>query len=252
MWDAFLVSAVGLQAQKDQLDTIASNLANTNTVAYKRRTVDFSGLLDRSAAPAGASAQNAEATRLTQVRVDLVPGEVRPTGRPLDVAITGPGFIEVNLRDGRTAYSRGGSLQINEDGLLSLASGQVLKADIRIPAGSTAVEVLADGSVRALLKGDDKPTVLGQIELVNFTSSETLAPMGSGLFELRDVNAEPARAWPGEQWANPLSSGALEASNVRMVDEMVHLMLAQRVYELNAKVAQAADEMMGLTNSLRR
>lgn len=252
MLDAFLVSAVGLQAQKDQLDTIANNLANTNTVAYKRRTVDFSGLLDRTAAPAGVSAQTAEAARPSGIRVDMVQGEVRTTGRPLDIAITGPGFIEVSLRDGRIGYSRGGSLQVNADGLLSLPSGQVLKADIRIPTGATGVEVMPDGSVRAQLKGDAAPSVLGQIELVNFTSSDALVPLGAGLFELRDANTEPARAWPGEEWAGELSVGAVEASNVRMVDEMVHLMLAQRVYELNAKVAQAADEMMGLTNSLRR
>lgn len=252
MLDAFWVSAVGLQSQKDQLDTIASNLANTNTVGYKRRSVDFADMVGRVTAPAGTAGEAGEAVRHGAVRVDMTPGEIRATGRPLDIAIAGAGLLEVALADGRTAYSRGGSLQINEDGMLTVASGHVLAADIRIPRGTASVEVLSDGTVQALLQGDTAPTRLGQIELVAFHTSEALVPAGNGLFELRHASIEPARAWPGEDGMGTIAPRSLEGSNVRMVDEMVGLMLAQRVYELNAKVAQAADEMMGLTNSLRK
>ena len=252
MLDAFWVSAVGLQAQKDQLDTVASNLANTNTAAYKRRSVDFASLVGRVASVPDVAGAGASTSTTGAVRIDMAPGEVRATGRPLDVAITGIGLFEVSLPDGRVAYSRGGSLQINEDGMLTDPSGHVLKADIRIPRGTTFVEVLPDGTVQALLEGDKAATRLGQLELVAFHSSDALAPVGNGLYELRHTAMEPARAWPGQDWAGTLAARSLEGSNVRMVDEMVGLMLAQRVYELNAKVAQAADEMMGLTNSLRR
>jgi flagellar basal-body rod protein FlgG len=250
--NSFFVSAVGLQAQKEQLDVIATNIANTNTPGYKRKTVDFAGLLDRTLSPEAASAAGRATAGTSPTRVDMASGEARPTGRALDIAIVGNGLIEVQLADGGIAYSRGGSLQVDANGMLALASGQVLKADIRVPGEATAVEVLPNGTVQAMLADDAQPTQLGQIELVSINNPEALRPLGGGLYEAGDTSTDVSRAVPGESWAQPLAVRSLEASNVRMVDEMVNLLLAQRVYELNAKMAQAADEMMGLTNSLRK
>jgi flagellar basal-body rod protein FlgG len=252
MMEAFFVSAVGLQAQKDQLDTIAENLSNTSTAAYKRRTVDFANLLDRTGSASATQAPGSATALGSTVRLDMAAGEIRSTGRALDIAVVGDGFLEVQLSDSRVGYSRGGSLQVDANGMLTVASGHILKNDIRVPTGATGVEVLADGTVRATLNGESTPTVLGQLELVNFSSSDVLAPLGGGLYEAKSALLGVSRAHPGEDWAAPLAPRSVEASNVRMVDEMVSLMLAQRVYELNAKVAQAADEMMGLTNSLRK
>lgn len=251
MLDAFYISSIGLHAQKAQLDVIAENLSNAGTAAYKRRAVDFSSLLDRSAATAPAAAAPGDGhVRLT--RVDMRSAEVRQTGRALDFAINGAGFVEATLPDNRVVYSRGGSLQIDDNGMLTLPGGQVLKAEIRIPTGATNAEVLADGSVRAMLAGDAQLTVIGQLELVSISNLDALTPIGAGLYEAQQPLADVTRALPGDDWAQALEVRSLEGSNVRMVDEMVNLLLAQRIYELNARVAQTADEMMGLTNTLRK
>jgi flagellar basal-body rod protein FlgG len=256
MMNALYISAIGLQAQKEQLDAIAANFSNANTTAYKRRTVDFAAVLDLGTAPRAAAvadtAAPAEARPARVVRFDLAQGELRGTGRALDVALNGSGFIEVELGGGATGYTRGGSLQVNADGLLALPSGLVLKADVRVPTGATAVSIDAAGQVSATLEGERTPTVLGQIELVSFANPEALDYSGEGVFVPRANTAEPTRLRPGEAGAGRLVPSSLEGSNVRMVDETVALMLMQRVYELNTKVVQAADEMMALTNGIRR
>lgn len=253
MFDAIYISAVGLQAQKEQLDMAASNMANTNTTAFKRQRLDFSSLIDRAPArPAADLAAAAADAPLRKVRVDLAQGELRATGRALDVAILGNGFIEVDIGDGGSGFSRGGALQVNADGMLALADGRALKADIRLPRGASSVRIAPDGQVLAQLEGDKSPTVLGQIDIVTFSNPESLEYQGEGVFVARAAASEPMRVRPGEDGAGKLVAGSLEASNVRMVDEMVSLMLMQRVYELNAKVVQAADEMMGMANNLRR
>lgn len=256
MMNALYISAIGLQAQKEQLDAIAANFSNANTTAYKRRTVDFAAVLDvgvaaRPAAPTDAAAP-AEARPARVVRFDLGQGELRGTGRALDVAISGNGFIEVDLGAGASGYSRGGSLQLNADGLLTLPNGLVLKADVRVPTGATSVSIDASGQVSAVLEGERTPTVLGQIELASFANPQALDYSGEGVFVPRASTAEPTRLRPGEAGVGRLVAGSLEGSNVRMVDETVAMMLMQRVYELNAKVVQAADEMMALTNGIRR
>lgn len=253
MMNALYISAIGMQAQKEQLDAIASNFSNASTTAYKRRTVDFSAVIDRGTAMQPAEETSAAPLRpVRSVRFDLAQGDLRSTGRALDVAISGSGFVEVDLGGGASGFSRGGSLQVNGDGMLTLASGHVLKADVRVPSNAANVAIEANGQVSALLEGDKSPTVLGQIELVSFANPEALEYGGEGLFLPRAGSAEPTRARPGEIGVGRLVPGSLEGSNVRMVDEMVALMLMQRVYELNTKVVQAADEMMALTNSIRR
>jgi flagellar basal-body rod protein FlgG len=253
MLDALYISAIGLQAQKEQLDAAASNLANVGTTAFKRQSIDFAAILDRAPAGHGIDAlETADARPNRLLRLDLTPGEVRATGRSLDVAIVGAGFFEVELPGERNGYSRAGALQIDADGVLCLATGYALKADIRVPGGSSDVQILPDGNVTALLSGDAVPTVLGQIELATFDNPESLQYRGEGIFTVPDGSAEPLHARPGEQGAGELRAQSLEGSNVRMVDEMVSLLLMQRIYELNSRVAQVADELMGMSNNLRR
>jgi flagellar basal-body rod protein FlgG len=252
MLDALYISAIGLQAQKEQLDATANNLANLTTPAFKRQSVDFSAILDRSPVPSAADAAAAGDTRPNRLqRFDLKPGEVHATGRPLDLAIVGAGFLQVELPDGKTGYSRGGSLHINADGGLSLAGGQALKADVRIPGGASNVQILQDGSVTAVLPNEANPTVLGQIDLATFTNAEALDYRGDGIFTAPD-GMEPTLVRAGEENTQPFAAQSLEGSNVNMTDEMVSLMLMQRVYELNSRVAQVADELMGMSNGMVR
>jgi flagellar basal-body rod protein FlgG len=192
------------------------------------------------------------------MRFDQTPGEVHQTGRPLDVAIVGPGFLEVELPGDKLGYSRVGSLQVNADGTLALSTGQALKADVRVPADASDVRVLADGTVTAVIPNGAQPTgvapaptVLGQIELALFANPEALEYHGDGVFTAPD-NVEPTRARPGEDGSQPLAVQSLEGSNIQLTDEMVTMMLMQRIYELNSRVAQVADEMIGMSNNMRR
>ncbi|HEY5759698.1 MAG TPA: flagellar hook-basal body complex protein [Steroidobacter sp.] len=252
MLDALYVAAIGLQAQKERLDTLANNLANFGTTAFKRQSVDFAALLDR--APHGQrsdATSSADARPNRVLRLDMSSGEVHGTGRGLDLAIIGEGYLEVELPSEQTGYTRVGSLQIGTDGRLGLLTGQALKADVRIPGDAREIEILGDGSVIGLLAGDAEPTTLGQIELARFANPEILEYRGEGVF-IAPEGADPSLVRPGEEGTAPFAVRSLEGSNVRMTDEMVSLMLMQRVYELNSRVAQVADELMGMTNNLRR
>jgi flagellar basal-body rod protein FlgG len=253
MLDALYISAIGLRAQQEQLDATANNFANLSTVAFKRQSVDFAAILDRGPALGGVDpATTADARPNSLQRFDMTQGEVHATSRPLDIAIVGPGFLEVDLSDNKIGYSRAGSLQIGADGGLSLAGGQALKADVRIPNGATAVQIQADGSVTAQLPGEITPRVVGQIELATFPNTGVLQYRGDGIYVTPEGTADPTRSRPGEGGTAPLATQSLEASNVNMTDEMVSLTLMQRVYELNSRVAQVADELMGMANNLRR
>jgi flagellar basal-body rod protein FlgG len=253
MFDALYIAAIGLQAQKEQLDALANNLANVGTTAFKRQSVDFSAILDRASPASGADAIGATDARPNRLlHFDLAPGAVHQTGRPLDVAIVGSGFFEVELPGDQVGYSRVGSLKINADGMLALSTGQVLKADVRVPADAHDVRVLPDGTVSAVIPSDvDAATVLGQIELAMFTSPEALDYRGEGVFTASE-GLEPMRARPGEDGSEPLAVQSLEGSNINLTDEMVTLMVMQRAYELNSRVAQIADEMIGMSNNMRR
>jgi flagellar basal-body rod protein FlgG len=259
MHDALYIAAIGLQAQKEQLDAVANNLANVGTTAFKRQSVDFSAILDRASPASGANTIDAGDIRPNRLlRFDATPGDVRQTGRPLDVAILGPGFFEVELPGDRVGYSRVGSLQVNADGVLALSTGQVLKSDVRVPADAHDVRVLADGSVTAVIPGDVKPTdtvapttVLGQIELAIFPNPESLTYQGDGVFTAPE-GVDPTRARPGEEGSEALAVQSLEGSNINLTNEMVTMMLMQRIYELNSRVAQIADEMIGMSNNMRR
>src|SRR4051794_22672053 len=160
MFDAMYISAVGLEAQKQQLDTTANNLANTSTTAFKRQRVDFSALLDRAPARPAAEGTSSSTEARRRMQIDLAQGELHATGRALDLAVQGAGFLEVETGNELGAYSRGGSLKINEDGQLALADGHTLKADVRVPRGATQLQIRGDGSVLALLPGETASSVI--------------------------------------------------------------------------------------------
>jgi flagellar basal-body rod protein FlgG len=188
---------------------------------------------------------------MSETAVDTTGGAVRATGRALDVAIVGGGFIVVELPNEQTGYSRVGALQVNIDGQLCLPTGQILKNDIRIPAEARNVEVLPDGRVLGIMAGETEPTELGQIELALFGNPEALDYRGEGIFTA-PADSQLRYARPGEDGAAALAVRSLEGANVRMTDEMVSMLLMQRAYELNSRVVQVADELMSITNNLRR
>lgn len=264
MLDALQIAATGMQAQQLHVDTIANNLANTSTPAFKRARVVFHDLVSRGLPPPSGAAGTAagddvapaagqvQGVGVTSVLRQFEQGELRRTDNPLDLAIQGEGFLEVLLADGSRAYSRGGSLKVNADGLLALASGPVLSRQITLPEGASGLAIEADGRVQARPQGAAKALEYGQIELVRFASPTALVALGDGLYRASAESGEPIGGRMADEPASLLRQGHLEASNVKLVDEMVGLMVAQRAYEASVKVAQAADEMLAMVNGLRK
>ena len=257
MSGAFNVAAVGLDAQQRALDIIAGNIANVNTPGYKRANVQFSELIasaadpDRVRADLGASLLTASGVDARAHYMMDEAGRIESTGQPLDLAINGRGFIELMGPDGLTLLWRGGTLKVGEDGLLSTAGGLPLKPAISIPDDAENLTVGADGVVRAIVDAGGEPTEIGQLMLARIDDAAALERLDGGLYRLADAT-RITEAKPGEDGAGLLVQGGIERSNVDLSNEMVQLMLVQRAYAANAQVVQAADQLMGIANGLKR
>lgn len=258
MFDALSIGATGMQAQQQGVETIAHNLANANTVGFKKSRVAFADLMLREGAlPAGAEATPPAMPAAAGVGVARIGrvfegGDLKKTDAPLDLALQGEGFLEVTLPDGSAAFTRGGTLKINRDGLLTTAAGHPLKPPVAVPERYESLSIQRDGRILVRLPGQPQPVEAGQLEVVRFAAADALEAAGDNLYRATPAAGEPVSARPGDDGAASLAQGHLEGSNVRMVDEMVNLMLAQRAYEASVKVVQAADEMLGLVNNLRK
>ena len=263
MLDALYIGATGMQAQQMNVDTIANNLANVNTAAFKKGHISFTDLMVLESARAGApgvdgSADTARAAMMgngvgiaSSSRV-FDAGGVSATGSAWDVAIQGDGFLRVALADGTTGFSRGGTLKVNADGLLTTEAGLPLQPAISVPSNAGPLAISADGVVSTTLAGQGRATQLGQIQLARFANPTALQPQGDNLYAATDAAGAPIQSNAGQDGMGSLQQGYLEGSNVKMVDEMVNLMVAQRAYEANVKVVQASDEILGMVNGLRR
>ena len=253
---AFHVAAVGLDAQQRALDTIANNISNINTSTFKRSDVRFSEIMASRTDPGVARADfgrglvGAAGVVADPVFMVNEPGKIEVTGRPYDLAVDGAGMIEVMGPGGQTLLWRGGTLKVNEDGLLATASGFALKAAINVPTDASEIEVGADGVVRAKV-ADAEAVDIGQIMLVKVDDPAVLTRLDGGIYAVVE-GAQLVDAQPGEDGTGLLVQGGIERSNVELTTEMVQLMLVQRAYAANAQIVQAADQLMGIANGLRR
>lgn len=257
MLDSLYIAATGMNAQQLTVDTISNNLANVNTSSYKRGRVTFADLMYREVGRGNAlfgkgGNRYGAGVNVAAAGKVFTAGDVKKTGLPLDVAIRGKGLLEVTLPDSSTAYTRGGSLQLDKDGTLTTAEGYPLAPAVRIPPDATGVTIEASGRVLVTLQDEKEPVEVGMIGLVDFVNPTALRPLGDNLYLPTEKSGEPIPGKPGEQGLGPLAQGFLEASNVQLIDEFVGLVVAQRAYEANAKAIQASDEMLGIVNALRR
>jgi flagellar basal-body rod protein FlgG len=247
-----------MRAHQTQVDTIANNVANVNTTGFRRETVNFSSVMaalqSGAVDPLGSSLrenlQSRGAGAIASLQLSTQAGELKQTQAPLDVAIDGSGFFEVLLPDGTPAYTRAGALSLNAEGMLS-GAGLPLSARIAVPADASALRITPDGRVLANVAGRSD-VELGNIELASFANPGGLQSIGDNLYRPADASGEMQLGTPGESGNGTLRQGFLESSNVQLVDELVALMLAQRGFEMNSKIVQAADQMLGITNSLYR
>lgn len=259
MLDSLYIAATGMHAQQLNVDTISNNLANVNTLGFKRARVNFEDLVYRQLPQAaGLRHQGDRVARLgTGVAVGSVAqifagGDLKKTELPLDLAVRGSGFFEVTLPDGSHAYTRAGSFQLDRDGFIATAQGHQLSPTIQVPPDASALTIDAAGSVRVTLPGESQPVEIGQLELASFINEGGLRPLGDNLYGTTEKSGDAQTGKPGEKGLGSVAQGFVETSNVKLVEEFVNLIVAQRAYEASSKAIQAADEMLAITNSLRR
>jgi flagellar basal-body rod protein FlgG len=261
MIDSLYIGATGMVAQQANLDSISNNLANVNTNSFKKGRVVFQDLFTMQLAAAGsarapwsASASSAlgMGTAVASSGKIFTAGQLTQSQNPLDIAINGNGFLEVLLPDGSSAYTRAGTLQVNSDGFLTTPDGNVIQPPIQIPADAKSITIDQTGNVSVALPNQTDPDQLGQLQLVNFMNPTGLSPIGDNLYTATDSSGEPVRGKPGDDGFGTISQGFTEASNVSLVDELINMVIAQRAYQANSKVIQASDEMLSISNNLRR
>jgi flagellar basal-body rod protein FlgG len=261
MLRAFSTSATGMAAQQTMVDIIANNLANINTMGFKKSQVAFEDLLyiklkDAGSevvsglkSPTGIEVGSGVRTAAT-IRV-FTGGELESTNRPLDIAISGIGFLQVSMPTGDIRYTRDGSLQLNADGELVTSTGYRIEPAISIPIDATSVDIGKDGSVNVVDSAGTQ-SVVGTIELARFPNPTGLSAEGENLFAQTEASGTVTTGTAGDSGFGTIQSGFLEKSNVQMITELVNLITAQRAYETNSRAIRAGDEMLRQANQIAR
>ncbi len=258
LWTA----ATGMAAQQLNIDVISNNLANVNTPGFKKSRVDFQDLLYQTLRAAGTTeAQGSMVPTGIQVGLGTRPaaiarifsqGDFQQTNNPLDLVIEGDGFFQVLLPNGSTAYTRDGTFKLDAQGRIVTADGYPLDPEITIPAEATSINIGSDGTVSVTLAGQTTPQELGQIQIAKFINPAGLNNLGRNLLLPTAASGEPIVDTPGLNGLGTIAHGFIEMSNVKVVEEMVNMIIAQRAYEVNSKAIQTADDMLSIANNLRR
>lgn len=258
MMRALNTAGAGMVAQQYNLDTIANNLANVNTTAFKQMRAEFQDLMYETFTAGGGTndAGNAQqvglGSRFAATAANFAPGALQATGNPLDIAINGDGFFQVLRPDGTTAYTRDGSFKVSADGTLVTSDGYILQPQTQIDPRATGVSMSRNGVISFMLPGEAEPTELPPLEIARFPNPAGLMRVGQNLYVAGGSSGEATVSQPDVDGAGFLQGGFLEGSNVQVVEEMVRMIMAQRAYEINSKAIQTADDMLGVLNQLKR
>lgn len=259
---ALHIAATGMAAQQMKVDVVSNNLANMSTTGYNARRADFADLhYQQLARPGTVSASDGSmlptgiqiglGVRPSSFSIVLAQGSLSQTSGDLDLAIEGPGYIEVTLPSGASGYTRDGALKRSPDGLIVTSDGYPVAPGITIPDDTSSLAINAAGEVYAYFENQIEPQLLGQLTLTGFTNEKGLEAIGSNLFLETAASGAPMVGTPGVEGLGTLRQGYLEESSVDAVREVTELIKAQRGYELNAKVITAADQMLAATTQVR-
>jgi len=253
MPDALHVAKTGLNAQQQRMSVISNNLANVNTVGFKRDRANFETLLYQDLRAAGAqTSQNTElptglsigtGVRIVSSEKNYSQGNIINTDNSLDVTIEGKGFFQVLMPDGNVGYSRAGNFSRNSTGLLVTSNGYPVEPAITIPENATTISISGDGIVSASIPGQAASQVLGNFELASFPNENGLKPVGENFALATGASGAPIVGAPGTNGVGKILQGALESSNVNVVEELVSMIETQRAYEVNSKAVSAVDQM---------
>jgi flagellar basal-body rod protein FlgG len=258
---ALSTAATGMMAMNLNVQVIANNLANMTTTGYKRQRAEFQDLLYDHLSMIGT--QTSSQGNILPVGIDvgsgvkavgtprlMTQGTLTQTGNNLDVAIRGDGFFKIQMPDGTYSYTRDGSFQMDNQGRIVNAEGDVVMPGVTIPQNSTGLTINAQGQVSVIPQGQTAPTVLGQFTLTRFINEAGLLPVGDNMYTETTASGPPQDGLPDTDGAGNLLQGSLEQSNVDSVTEITNLIAAQRAYEMNSKVITAADQMLQATSNL--
>lgn len=259
MMPALWVAKTGLDAQQTNISVISNNLANASTVGYKKGRAVFEDLLYQNVnQPGGRSSADTTlpsglmvgvGAKVTATQKSFTQGDVQTTDNSLDVMINGAGFFEVELPDGTTAYTRNGQFALNEEGtIVTTGSGYTVQPAIQIPDNAVSITISTDGQVSVQLAGQAESQILGQFNVSRFINPMGLEPVGENLFTETQSSGAPIQGTAGQDGMGTIKQGMLETANVNVTEELVNLIQAQRVYEMNSKVLSTVDAMLTSLN----
>jgi flagellar basal-body rod protein FlgG len=259
---ALRTAATGMSAQQLNVEVISNNIANMNTVAFKKQRAEFQDLLYQTMEQPGAQSSDQGNIVPTGVQVGAgvkagtvyrigTQGSLTRTDNKYDLAINGQGWFQVLMPSGETAYTRAGNFAPNDQGQLVTQDGYLVQPAITVPQGATDISISPAGQVQVTMPGTPTPTTVGNIELVTFMNEAGLSAQGSNLFKETAASGPPTTGTPGQNGLGQLVQGYTEASNVDPVSEITALIVAQRAYEMNSKVISTADSMLGTINQVK-
>lgn len=253
------IAKTGLDAQQTRMSVISNNLANVNTMGFKRDRAVFEDLLYQNVRQAGANtAANSQAptglmlgtgTRIVATEKLHTQGNMVQTENALDIAIDGPGYFQILRPDATIGYTRDGSFKLSADGSLVTSNGFQLQPAIAIPADAQSITIGLDGTVSVMRFAQPQPTIVGNVQLATFVNPAGLQATGENMYIETAASGAAQLLTPAQLGAGKLVQGALEASNVNVVEEMVNMIETQRAYEVNSKAISAADQMLKFVNN---
>lgn len=256
------IGATGMLAQQLNVEVISNNIANMATTGFKRQRAEFQDLLYQNQRRVGSTSSDAGTIVPSGIQVGVgvkaaavyrihEQGNLQITDNPLDLAINGHGYFQIELPDGTTAFSRAGSFQINAEGTIVTPDGYTVLPGLVIPAEATAITVNPSGEVLVKLDGDPEPQNVGQIQIATFANVAGLEAIGDNLLRDTPASGDAVVGNPGAAGFGRLVQGSLETSNVNIVAEITNLITAQRAYEMNSKVIRTTDDMMNTVSQMR-
>ena len=256
------IAATGMMAQQQNVNVVANNLANMNTTAYMRRRTEFHDLIYQDLRRVGTTSSDAGTIVPSGVQLGLgvklaavyrihEQGNLEATDNTLDLAVQGKGFFQITLPTGETAYTRDGTFQLDADGEIVNHDGFTLEPGITIPDDAIDVTINSSGEVLVKIEGQVAFSNVGQIQVATFQNEAGLEAEGGNLFTETPASGTATTGNPGDTGFGSILQGFLETSNVNAVEEISNLISAQRAYEMNSKVIQASDEMLGTLTALR-
>ncbi len=255
-------AATGMNSMQHQIDVTSNNIANVNTMGFKQDRAEFQDLMYESLNYT--AGQTSETTtnptgidvglgvRVSGIQKNFLQGDLELTSNTLDLAIEGNGFFQISMPTGEIAYTRNGAFKLDAEGNIVNGNGYLVEPQITVPDNLINLTVAADGTVTAEDPTTGDVTNLGQITLVDFINPAGLTPQGESLFLPSDASGDPIDGVPTEEQFGSVRQGMVELSNVKLVNEMVDLITAQRAYEANSKAIKTSDEMLSIVNRLKQ